>query len=71
MIKVFDNFFSEEIHNEIFDLLTRPMWSFTGGQDTSPFWHMEALDQEEYFSDFLYSIIKKKLINKSFKVPRP
>ena len=24
MIEVFDNFFSEEIHNEIFDLLTRP-----------------------------------------------
>ena len=61
MIEVFDNFFSEEIHNEIFDLLTRPMWSFTGGQDTSPFWHMEALDQEEYFRDFLYGVIKEKL----------
>jgi hypothetical protein len=61
MIEVFDNFFSEEIHNEIFDLLTRPMWSFTGGQDTSPFWHMEALDQEEYFKDFLYGVIKEKL----------
>ena len=59
MIKVFDNFLPEEELNKINELLTRPMWSFTGGDVsdddtfTSRMWHMDNLEKENYFVSLL------------------
>ena len=41
--------------------MLRPQWSFTGGNNFSPFWHMNGLENEDYFSDYLFNIIKNKL----------
>jgi hypothetical protein len=69
-IKVYDNFFSEEIQEEIVESLNRPKWSFTGGREgVSRFWHMDGLERENYFSEFLFNIICDKL-DKKFKIVR-
>ena len=60
-VEVFDNFFSEEIHNEIDDLMFRPKWILTGGEHPSRFWHMDNLEEEEYFNTFLFKKICEKL----------
>ena len=69
MIKVYDDFFSEEIHQEIHELMMRPKWSFTGGNNSAPFWHMEDLESEVYFNSFLFNLIQSKL-DKKFKIIR-
>ena len=63
MIEIYDDFFSEEIQEEIFDKLMRPNWGISGGTDTKPeiFWHYDDLDKEEYFSEYLYEKICAKL----------
>ena len=61
MINVYDNFFSEEIRNEIWNLLLRPKWIPDGGNSNNWFWHMNDLEQESYFNDYLYNIICDKL----------
>ncbi len=68
-INVYDDFFSKEIHENIWNLMQRPKWSYTGGRTGSRFWHMEGLEQEEYFNTFLFNIICKKL-NKKFEIER-
>ena len=60
-IKVFDNFLSEELRQEIWEKMMRPKWSFTGGNPTCRFWHMNDLEKEEYFNTYLYEIILDKL----------
>ena len=60
-ISVYDNFFEEEIQNEIWEKMMRPKWSFTGGGTINRFWHMDGLEKEKYFSEYLYEIICKKL----------
>ena len=60
-IKVFDNFFSEELRQEIWGKMMRPKWNFTGGNPTCRFWHMNFLEKEEYFNTHLYNHILKKL----------
>ena len=65
MIKVIDNFFEEEIQKEIWKKMMRPKWSYTGGGTTrNRFWHMDGLEKEEYFNEYLYKIICKKLDKK-------
>ena len=61
MVEVFDNFFPRDIKLEIFNLLQRPKWSLTGGSNFQRFWHMENLEEEEYFSKFLFQKICNKL----------
>ena len=61
MIKVVDNFFTEEIREEIFELMVRPKWSLTGGNQFNSFWHMEELESEDYFSSFLFKKIHEKI----------
>ena len=61
MVEVFDNFFPRDIKLEIFNLLQRPKWSLTGGCNFQRFWHMENLEEEEYFSKFLFQKICNKL----------
>jgi len=60
-IKVFDNFFSEELRQEIWGKMMRPKWNFTGGNPTCRFWHMNNLEEERYFNNDLYNHILKKL----------
>ena len=61
MINVVDNFFTEDLREEIFELMVRPKWSLTGGSDFNSFWHMEDLDDEDYFSSFLFKKIHEKI----------
>ncbi len=60
-IEVFDNFFTEDIRKEIFNLLQRPQWSFTGGSPFQKFWHIDGLEKEEYFREYLFNLIQDKI----------
>jgi Rps23 Pro-64 3,4-dihydroxylase Tpa1-like proline 4-hydroxylase len=60
-IKVYDNFFDEVTREDIFDYLQRPKWSLTGGSEGNKFWHMDNLEEEEYFSNYLFEEIKEEL----------
>ena len=72
MIKIYDDFFSEDENIIINNLLERPRWSFAGGGPEidsrgnriapvpSYFWHMNNLEEEHYFL-FLYDNVIKKL----------
>ena len=65
MIKVIDNFFKEGIQKKIWEKMMRPKWSYTGGGKTrNRFWHMDGLEKEKYFNEYLYKIICKKLDKK-------
>ena len=60
-INVIDNFFSEEIHKEVFNkLIKSSQWSFTGGNNINPFWHIDDLEKEEYFNTYLLNLIRQK-----------
>ena len=42
--------------------MDRPKWRlFTGGDKGNRFWHMDNLQTEEYFCDYLIKIIQDKL----------
>ena len=71
-IEVYDNFFSEDIHLEIFKKLMVARWGISGGTPHKPeiFWHYDGLGEQEYFSDFLYEKICTKLNRKFSKVDR-
>ena len=61
-IKIFDDFFSKEVHSEIWEYLhpTRPVWSMTGGShmpNCVKFWHIDGLERDEYFSNFIFKKI--------------
>tara|TARA_R100000742_G_C4224568_1_gene47497 strand:- start:75 stop:614 length:540 start_codon:yes stop_codon:yes gene_type:complete len=60
-ILVYNNFFGKEIQNDIWERMMRPKWSLTGGNKYNRFWHMDGLEIEEYFNEYLYRIICKKL----------
>ena len=67
-IRVIDNFFTEEIHHEISKLMDRPKWALKGGNSENRFWHMDDLQLEDYFSHYLFEIIRNKLeINTKIK----
>ena len=56
-VDVIDDFFSEEIHKEVYHkFIKTPQWSFTGGNNSNPFWHIDGLEKDEYFNT--YSMIK-------------
>tara|TARA_B100000700_G_C14595850_1_gene646763 strand:+ start:156 stop:656 length:501 start_codon:yes stop_codon:yes gene_type:complete len=66
MIEVYDDFFDDHIRKEIFDLLMKPHWGLSGGNDNKPeiFWHYDGLEgnlHRGYFTEFLYEKICKKL----------
>ena len=66
MIEVYDDFFPEEIHHQIYTfLMDTGGWKLHGGCSTNRFWHFDDLEQIEYFNDFLYKEIITKL-NKKF-----
>ena len=68
MVEIHDNFFTEEIRQEILARLRHPRWCISGGTDRKPeiFWHFERLEEEYYFNEFLYNKICKKL-NRTFR----
>ncbi len=61
MIKVFDDFLSEDVQKEVYELLLRPKWHLKGGTSDNPFWHMDNLEEEDYFNTFLFEKIKEAL----------
>ena len=61
MIEIFDNFFPEKVREEIYRLLLRPQWGLTGGRDGRRFWHIDGLQKEEYFSEYLFYLIQYKI----------
>ena len=66
-VKIVDNFFDNSIREKIFNLIVRrPKWKFGAGDFDNMFWSMDKLEQEEYFSEYLYGLICSKL-NKTFK----
>ena len=53
-INVIDNFFSEEIHKEVYHkFIKTSKWSFTGGNNSNPFWHIDGLEKDEYFNNII------------------
>ena len=69
LIQVIDNFFTEEVHSKIFWKMNRPKWSFTGGNPFSPFWHINGLENEDYFNSNIFQLIQTKL-NLNLKISR-
>ena len=61
MIYVFDDFFSRDDQLKILHLMGRPKWMLSGGGPTSPFWHMDGLEQEDYFSVELFNKINENV----------
>ena len=69
-VNIHDNFFSENIRGEIYDfLINKPTWSFNGGKETDRIWHVDDLEKNTYFSDYIFNIICEKL-NRNFLVKR-
>ena len=69
MIEVYDDFFDEEIRSEIFErLYNATNWGISGGNSSKPeiYWHYDDLEKQEYFKDYIYKLICKKL-NMNFK----
>jgi len=68
MIEVYDDFFDEDTQNEVYSKLMRPNWGISGNNPGKPeiFWHYEGLENEEYFSEYLYKKICNKL-DREFK----
>ena len=58
MIKIFNDIFTEDIQNEILNKLRSPNWSFNGGGETSRFWHMDGLESDLFFSEYLFNEIQ-------------
>ena len=69
-IRVIDNFFSENIREEIYDLLRYGSnWSFNGGRKGRRFWHVNKLEEDIFFNTYLFNIICDEL-NKDFSIGR-
>ena len=69
-LKIIDNFFSENIRREIYDLLRYGSnWSFTGGREDRRFWHVDRLEEDIFFNTYLFNIICDEL-NKDFSIKR-
>lgn len=60
-VDVIDNFFDKELHQTIFQSLNKPRWGFTGGNLNNPFWHIDDLEREEFYSVYLKNLILKKI----------
>ena len=69
-LKIIDNFFSENIRKEIYDLLRYGSnWSFTGGREDRRLWHVDRLEEDIFFNTYLFNIICDEL-NKDFSIKR-
>lgn len=74
-INVFDNVFDEKTCKEIWESVCRPRWSLTGGsrEGGGRFWHMDGLEKEDFYSDFLFNILCNNFLKEkvsSYKVNR-
>ena len=69
-LKIIDNFFSENIRKEIYDLLRYGSnWSFTGGREDRRLWHVDRLEEDIFFNTYLFNIICDEL-DKDFSIKR-
>jgi hypothetical protein len=73
IVLIKDNFFSEEDLNIINKNLSTPNWGFKGGgsykEFSSNFWHMDDLEKNSFFNDYLFNKICNKF-KKKFKLLR-
>ena len=59
-IDVIDNFFNEELHDEIYYKIRDSKWSFNGGSLKNPIWHADNLEQDKFFSNYIQELIKDR-----------
>tara|TARA_Y100001963_G_C6666870_1_gene393141 strand:+ start:330 stop:869 length:540 start_codon:yes stop_codon:yes gene_type:complete len=69
-IEIYDNFFSKEDHKKIWESLAyKPRWSFTGGAGGvggAKFWHLDNLEKEKYFNEYLFEKICSNIDTRKF-----
>lgn len=70
MIKIYDDFFTEDTHREVKNRLDQKSWTFNGGSKSSPMWHCDYLAQDFYFNNYLYKLICKRLGQEFHKTVR-
>lgn len=61
MIKVFNDIFTPTIQVEMLTKLDTPRWSFNGGSELSHFWHMDGLEVDPFFSDYVFREIQDRI----------
>ena len=62
-IKIFDDFFDKDLHHEIHDRIYSGSWGISGNIPEKPeiFWHNDDLENDSYFTEYLFTIIQRKL----------
>ncbi|MCX4245229.1 hypothetical protein [Paraliomyxa miuraensis] len=60
-IEIFDEFLDEALRQRVLEDMQRPKWSFTGGFAHSRFWHMDGLEQEEFYRTTLFGLVCERL----------
>jgi len=76
MIEYFDNVFSIDKNIEIHEQLHKPRWRFDGGgtsddgQTTSHFWHVNNLENDEYFINLFDEISPTFFSNQEVSIVR-
>ena len=61
-IRVIDDFFPENIREEIYNLTRYSRnWCFNGGNKDQRFWHLDGLEEEHFFNTFLFELICNEL----------
>ena len=70
-IKIFDNFFDDELHQKIFYRILNGNWIICGGSPNKPevTWHNEDLRNDYFFKKELLDLINDKL-NSNYSVKR-
>ena len=69
-VNIIDNFFEKEIHDQIYEKIVNSNWTYNGGSKDNPFWHVDNLEEDKFFSDYLQKIILEKINLSSSKCIR-
>lgn len=59
-VKIFDDFFTPDIHQRVLKDMMQPKWNFCGGRDANRFWHIDGLHNNTFYSMTLFDIIKER-----------
>jgi hypothetical protein len=60
-VRIFDDVMTREQFDKVHSFLIRDKWGLSGGGTESIFWHMDGLEEEEYFHTTLMDEIVKPL----------
>ena len=60
-VRIFDDVLNQEQFDKVHSFLIRDRWGLSGGGNESIFWHMDGLEEEEYFNTTLMDEIVKPL----------